>query len=128
MKWVICLCFSFLACSPQKQFNRLIKNNPYLLNVAIKDSVNVRHFSIKDSAFFLYSVDSILIKTENTNTKIFRYYDSFFVISKADPCTTYVRQTFVQSPIEKKREFPLTLLLIVFCLFLLVILTLVFRK
>ena len=129
MKYLFCILLLFLSsCSPQKRLARLIERNPNLLNVAIKDSVNVRHFSVNDSSFFLYSVDSILIKSENTSTKIFRHYDSFFVISKTDPCTTYIRQNFVQGPVNKKREFPLTLLLIVFCLFLLVILTLVLRK
>jgi hypothetical protein len=82
----IAACFVLISCSPQKRLNRLVKNNPELLQTKqiIHDTIIIQETRF-DSVFSVY-FDTINIEQEKLQLKIIRVSDTLYLsaICKAD--------------------------------------------
>lgn len=86
------------ACSPYTRFVRLIKHNPYLLELYRTDSVRVQTFKTTDTILFFNSEKDTL-RTENTI--IFRDSNTIRLVRYERPCTTYLSKN-INIPSKEK--------------------------
>lgn len=129
---IICICYS---CSPTHRFHRLVTKYPYLLDSSRQDKIIVRDSVVKDTQIvWKNKVDTIVF----SQVTIERRNDTFRIIERERPCTTYLQKTIYQPSkiVEKyikekgqKRSFFKTLKdYILLVLLLLSLLVILFRK
>jgi len=86
------------ACSPHDRFLRLVKHNPYLLELYRSDSVKIQTFQTTDTLLF-FSSEKDTIRTENTI--IYRDSNTIRLIRYERPCTTYLSKS-INIPTKEK--------------------------
>jgi hypothetical protein len=86
------------ACSPHDRFLRLIKHNPYLLELYRSDSVKIETFKTTDTLLF-FSSEKDTIRTENTI--IYRDSNTIRLVRYERPCTTYLSKS-INIPTKEK--------------------------
>lgn len=86
------------ACSPYDRFERLIKHNPYLLELYRTDSVKIQTFATTDTLLFFNSQRDTL-RTENTI--IYRDSNTIRLVRYERPCTTYLSKN-ISIPTKEK--------------------------
>ena len=86
------------ACSPHDRFTRLIKHNPYLLELYRSDSVKIQTFKTTDTLLF-FSSEKDTIRTENTI--IYRDSNTIRLVRYERPCTTYLSKS-INIPTKEK--------------------------
>ena len=95
------------GCSPTYRFTRLVSKYPYLIETLHVDSVHIRDTLQQDTQFvWSEKIDTITID----NIRIARVRDTFRVVYREKPCTTYVQTTeikpskIVEKYIEQKEK------------------------
>lgn len=86
------------ACSPYDRYVRLIKHNPYLLELYRSDSVKIQTFETTDTLLF-FSSEKDTIRTENTI--IYRDSNTIRLVRYERPCTTYISKN-INIPSKEK--------------------------
>jgi len=87
---IICICYS---CSPTHRFHRLVTKYPYLLDSSRQDKIIVRDSVVKDTQIvWKNKVDTIVF----SQVTIERRNDTFRIIERERPCTTYLQKTIYQ--------------------------------
>lgn len=86
------------ACSPHDRFLRLVKHNPYLLELYRSDSVKIETFKTTDTLLF-FSSEKDTIRTENTI--IYRDSNTIRLVRYERPCTTYLSKS-INIPTKEK--------------------------
>jgi hypothetical protein len=87
---IICICYS---CSPTHRFHRLVTKFPYLLDSSRQDKIIVRDSVVKDTQIvWKNKVDTIVF----SQVTIERRNDTFRIIERERPCTTYLQKTIYQ--------------------------------
>jgi hypothetical protein len=86
------------SCSPHKRFLRLVKHNPYLLELYRSDSVKIQTYNTTDTILFFTSEKDTL-RTENTI--IFRDSNTIRLVRYERPCTTYISKN-INIPTKEK--------------------------
>ena len=86
------------ACSPHDRFIRLVKHNPYLLELYRSDSIEIKTFKTTDTLLF-FSSEKDTIRTENTI--IYRDSNTIRLVRYERPCTTYLSKS-INIPTKEK--------------------------
>ena len=96
-----------IGCSPTYRYNRLLEKYPYLQDTIRKTEVIIRDSVHQDTqVVWKNSIDTIVLN----QVKIERRNDTFRIITRERPCTTYVNKTIVKPSktvekyIEEKAE------------------------
>ena len=92
------LLVSLVSCNPHNRFIRLIKHNPYLLEIYRSDSVKIQTFQSTDTLLFFKSQTDTL-RTENTI--IYRDSNTIRLVRYERPCTTYFSKS-INIPSKEK--------------------------
>ncbi len=94
--WIISIIVSiifFSSCSPADRFLRLVEKHPYLLESISVDSVRIRDTIHQDTqVVWKNKVDTLIL----SQVKIERRNDTFRIITRERPCTTYVNRTEIR--------------------------------
>jgi len=102
--WIIAIIISivfFSSCSPSHRFLRLVQKYPYLLESVSVDSVRVRDTISQDTqVVWKNKVDTLIL----SQVKIERRNDTFRIITRERPCTTYVNRTEIRPSKIVERE------------------------
>ena len=102
--WIIAIIVSivfFSSCSPSHRFLRLVQKYPYLLESISVDSVRVRDTISQDTqVVWKNKVDTLIL----SQVKIERRNDTFRIITRERPCTTYVNRTEIRPSKIVERE------------------------
>lgn len=102
--WIIAIIVSiifFSSCSPSDRFLRLVQKYPYLLESVSVDSVRVRNTISQDTqVVWKNKVDTLIL----SQVKIERRNDTFRIITRERPCTTYVNKTEIRPSKIVERE------------------------
>ena len=102
--WIISIIVSiifFSSCSPTDRFLRLVKKHPYLLESVSVDSVRIRDTISQDTqVVWKNKVDTLIL----SQVKIERRNDTFRIITRERPCTTYVNRTEIRPSKIVERE------------------------
>jgi len=102
--WIIAIIVSivfFSSCSPSHRFLRLVQKYPYLLESVSVDSVRVRDTISQDTqVVWKNKVDTLIL----SQVKIERRNDTFRIITRERPCTTYVNRTEIRPSKIVERE------------------------
>ena len=102
--WIIAIIVSiifFSSCSPSDRFLRLVQKYPYLLESVSVDSVRVRDTISQDTqVVWKNKVDTLIL----SQVKIERRNDTFRIITRERPCTTYVNRTEIRPSKIIERE------------------------
>jgi len=102
--WIIAIIVSiifFSSCSPSDRFLRLVQKHPYLLESVSVDSVRVRDTISQDTqVVWKNKVDTLIL----SQVKIERRNDTFRIITRERPCTTYVNRTEIRPSKIVERE------------------------
>jgi len=93
---VLLVCLT--SCSPHDRFLRIIKHNPYLLELYRSDSVKIQTFESTDTLLFFKSQTDTL-RTENTI--IYRDSNTIRLVRYERPCTTYISKS-INIPTKEK--------------------------
>jgi hypothetical protein len=86
------------ACNPHDRFLRLVKHNPYLLELYRSDSIKIQTFESTDTLLFFKSQTDTL-RTENTI--IYRDSNTIRLVRYERPCTTYISKS-INIPSKQK--------------------------
>lgn len=86
------------ACSPHDRFLRILKHNPYLLELYRSDSIEIKTFKTTDTLLF-FSSEKDTIRTENTI--IYRDSNTIRLVRYERPCTTYISKS-INIPTKEK--------------------------
>jgi len=102
--WIIAIIVSiifFSSCSPTDRFLRLVEKHPYLLESISVDSVRIRDTIYQDTqVVWKNKVDTLIL----SQVKIERRNDTFRIITRERPCTTYVNKTEIRPSKIVERE------------------------
>jgi len=102
--WIISIIVSiifFSSCSPTDRFLRLVEKHPYLLESISVDSVRIRDTIHQDTqVVWKNKVDTLIL----SQVKIERRNDTFRIITRERPCTTYVNRTEIRPSKIVERE------------------------
>lgn len=100
--FIVC-CLS--SCSAEKRMSRLIKNNPQLVKTDTiwrKDTIYTKGES-KDSSFFFYQTDTVVLKQDKLTVKyVFNRDSTVFISGKCDPDTVVKMYAVQTNSIELK--------------------------
>jgi len=106
--YIIILCvFFFISCSPTYRYNRLLEKYPYLQDTIQQSEIIIRDSIHQDTQVFWNTKTDTLILNQ---IRIERRNDTFRIITRERPCTTYVNKTIVKPSktvekyIEEKAE------------------------
>lgn len=86
------------SCSPHERYLRLIRRNPYLLEIYRTDSIKVQTFQSTDTILFFRS-EKDTFRTENTI--IYRDSNTIRLVRYERPCTTYISKS-INIPTKEK--------------------------
>ncbi len=82
-----------LGCSPAYRYNRLLEKFPYLQDTIQQTEIVVRDSIHQDTQIVWNTkIDTLVL----SQVKIERRNDTFRIITRERPCTTYVNKTIVQ--------------------------------
>lgn len=98
--FIIILCMLF-ACSPQKRLNRIIKNNPYLLEtetIYMHDTVTTEAVNI--DTIFNIKFDTINIVKDKLKIQLIKSFDTIILKGECLP-DTIIRQIPISVPVIK---------------------------
>jgi len=102
--WIFAIIISIIflsSCSPSHRFLRLVQKYPYLLESVSVDSVRVRDTISQDTqVVWKNKVDTLIL----SQVKIERRNDTFRIITRERPCTTYVNRTEIRPSKIVERE------------------------
>ena len=105
MKWIYTiLIFSLgISCTPERRLSRLIKNHPELVSrdtVWKNDTVRTELVK-KDSSFYFYQRDTVLIKQGNLEIRYFTRQDStVYIQGKCLPQTIVTRRPYIVNTVN----------------------------
>jgi len=86
------------SCNPHNRFLRLVKHNPYLLELYRSDSVKIQTFESTDTILFFQSQRDTLFAE---NTIIYRDSNTIRLVRHERPCTTFISKN-IQIPTKEK--------------------------
>ena len=82
-----------IGCSPTYRYNRLLEKYPYLQDTIRKTEVVVRDSVHQDTqVFWNTKIDTLVLN----QVRIERRNDTFRIITRERPCTTYINKTIVK--------------------------------
>lgn len=93
----------FCSCSPVKKFNRLIKNNPYLIQ-NVDTTIYIQTNSVDTSFVFSESFNTDTFYIKDIKTKIFRYYDTLRVETEATRDSVILKTNTIKIIPEKAKK------------------------
>lgn len=102
MKFLI-LALCLFSCSPVKRFNRLIKNNPNLIQ-NVDTTIYFQTNSVDTSFVFSESFNTDTFYIKDIKTKIFRYYDTLRVETEATRDSVIIKTNTIKIMPEKAKE------------------------
>ncbi len=92
LTFIICLIFC-IGCSPIYRYNRLLEKYPFLQDTLRETEIVVRDSVHQDTqVVWNTKIDTLVLN----QVKIERRNDTFRIITRERPCTTYVNKTIVQ--------------------------------
>jgi hypothetical protein len=103
---IITLLLLAVGCSPTQRLNRLIKRNPYLLElkdtITIRDSVRIHIPGVKTDTVIsiLQARDTFYFHKEFVHVKTYIRGDSIYIEAKTDPIDKVVYRE-IKVPVEK---------------------------
>jgi len=105
--YILIISSVFASCSPHYRFTRLVTKYPYLLDSVQQNKVIVRDTLYQDTQIIWKNkIDTLILN----QIKIERRNDTFRIITRERPCTTYIQETtykpskIVEKYIEQKEK------------------------
>lgn len=106
LAFIFCIIFC-IGCSPTYRYNRLLEKYPFLQDTLRETEIIVRDSVHQDTqVVWNTKIDTLVLN----QVKIERRNDTFRIITRERPCTTYVNKTIVKPSktvekyIEEKAE------------------------
>ena len=93
----------FCSCSPVKRFNRLLKNNPNLIQ-NVDTTIYFQTNSVDTSFVFSESFNTDTFYIKDIKTKIFRYYDTLRVETEATRDSVILKTNTIKIIPEKAKK------------------------
>lgn len=102
MKYLVIILL-FCSCSPIKRFNRLVKNNPYLIQ-NVDTTIYIERSSVDTSFIFSENFNTDTFYIKDIKTKIFRYYDTLRVETEATRDSVIIKTNTIKMIPEKAKQ------------------------
>ncbi len=102
MKYLL-LIFLLCSCSPVKRFNRLIKNNPNLIQ-NVDTTIYIQTNSVDTSFVFSESFNTDTFYIKDIKTKIFRYYDTLRIETESSKDSIIIKTNTIKIIPEKVKQ------------------------
>jgi hypothetical protein len=101
---IFILLILFVACSPQKRLQRLIRKHPELVatdTVKLSDTVISEHIEL-DTIFILNpsGKDTIILREKNVLTRIYRHIDTLKVFTEVQPDTVIITREVINNKVK----------------------------
>lgn len=121
----------FVACSPQRRLNRLVRKHPELISkdtVRIIDTIRIPSIQL-DTTIETKPVDTVYLEKERLQLQIIRHYDTLKIHSLVKPEKIIIKKEIpVEKIVVKKVPNQLNKYLFLSLLFLLFLFILTFRR
>jgi hypothetical protein len=128
---LLLLFMGFVACSPQRRLNRLVRKHPELISkdtVRIIDTIRIPSIQL-DTTIETKPVDTVYLEKERLQLQIIRHYDTLKIHSLVKPEKIIIKKEIpVEKIVVKKVPNQLNKYLFLSLLFLLFLFILTFRR